>query len=181
MKGWGAWDWLAFSSIWVAAIVLAADAAIKGTASLGSSIGSLLNFKLWSYIPLICLTLGTTIYLLREFDVLGGAQAEAKISSSWPEPYFPTQIVGKVFRNREVLLDGFSYTDCQFENVTFKYNGTTAVQLSHSKISGPTWFTSDSQAVNGAMLMLKGLKVIGDNVQVHVAPQVKVDGVIHEP
>jgi hypothetical protein len=40
------------------------------------------------------------------------------------EQFKYTDISGRTYRNETVLLDGFSFTNCTWEDVTFVYNGT---------------------------------------------------------
>jgi hypothetical protein len=87
----------------------------------------------------------------------------------WPYPYQPISVVGKTFRNERVLLDGHSYSNCEFHNVTFVYNGTTAVQFSNNKVFGEHYAT-DNQAVIGTITWLKGFNLLRENFNVEVPP-----------
>lgn len=78
----------------------------------------------------------------------------------WPNPYRPISVVKKEFRNTEVILDGYSYEGCTFENVTFVYNGTTPPQLRYSTIVRSVTLRSDNLAVTGAVSILKGLGML---------------------
>ncbi len=87
----------------------------------------------------------------------------------WPDPYRPITVIGKIFRNERVVLDGHSYAHCTFANVTFVYNGTTPVQLSNNHIQG-CWVTSDTPAVIGAWALLRGLGFVGDTIGFEAPP-----------
>ena len=82
----------------------------------------------------------------------------------WPDPYQPISVVNKAFRNEEVLLDGYSYDHCTFENVTFVYNGTTAPQMMFPTIRGSFNLRSDNVAVEGTLAMLKGFGMLQPDV-----------------
>jgi hypothetical protein len=153
MKEWGAWDWIAFSTVWIAALILAADAAIKGTDTLRSNLGWLVARPLWPFLPLLFLGIGTTVYLLRSFDILPATQSATTTFPKWPHPYRPIVIIGRTFRNEKVILDNYSYSNCVFENVTLQYDGTTAITLVNNTFSGSLQVISDNPAVDGAMVL----------------------------
>ena len=64
---------------------------------------------------------------------------------AWPEPYRPIPIVGKKFRNEKVVLDGHSYSDCDFENVTLVYNGTTPIYFGRNAYTQPILYEIGSR------------------------------------
>jgi hypothetical protein len=84
--------------------------------------------------------------------------------AKWPEPYRPISVVGKVFRNERVALDGKFYSRCTFENVTFVYNGTTTIQFSDNKVVGSVWYASDNPAVLGTLGWMRGFGAIKDGI-----------------
>lgn len=59
---------------------------------------------------------------------------------------------GQVFRNQEVLLDGIRYEQCEFHNVTFKYNGGI-VAFTNNQIFGCV-IASDVPELNGLAHLL---------------------------
>ena len=93
---------------------------------------------------------------------------QAEVFPKWPEPYRPISVVGKTFRNEVVPLDGYNYSNCEFYNVTFKYNGTTAVQFTHNNIHGSFGFVSDNMAVTGTTAMLRGFGALKDVVNIQL-------------
>ena len=63
--------------------------------------------------------------------------AKASVVSAWDDPEFKfTTVNKKTFRNETVPLDGFLYTNCSFENVTFVYKGEQPYGLVAFKIIG---------------------------------------------
>ncbi len=60
----------------------------------------------------------------------------------------------KKFKNEEVLLDGFSYEECEFENVTFVFNGDAPFDLVKNKIQGAVLKTK-SPSISGFLQLLK--------------------------
>jgi len=93
-------------------------------------------------------------------------QEQAKFIK-WPEPYNPISVVGKTFRNEKVVLDGYSYSNCKFYNVTFVYNGTTSIQLSNNEIHG-AWLASDNPAVIGSFILMLSFKSIIDQFKLEL-------------
>jgi hypothetical protein len=85
----------------------------------------------------------------------------------WPDPYSPELIRGKHFINQRVNLDGHRYYECSFENITFVYNGTTAVQVQKCKFTGGIMLASDNVAVTGAFFaahafgLTKDVRIVG--------------------
>src|SRR5271154_4485970 len=45
-------------------------------------------------------------------------------------------VVNKEISNQEVILDGKSFQDCTFNNVTFIYKGTAPFLLTHNHLNG---------------------------------------------
>jgi hypothetical protein len=94
----------------------------------------------------------------------------------WPKPYSPIAVVGKTFRNEKVPLDGYSYSNCVFDNVKLIYNGTTAAQINNSKVTGALVISSDNMAVEGVMLLLGGIGYLKPGVDLsHMPPGNKVE------
>ncbi|HWF59402.1 MAG TPA: hypothetical protein VN666_03730 [Nitrospira sp.] len=48
--------------------------------------------------------------------------------------YVKEQINSKTFRNEVVILDGKSYRDCTFIDVTFQYDGNAPFEFTHNKV-----------------------------------------------
>ena len=75
------------------------------------------------------------------------------------------EVNGKVFINQEVLLDGKEFGYCNFEHVTFRYNGTTPIKFHDNRFSADSGFTTDNPAIATIFYILKGMGVI-PNVKV---------------
>jgi hypothetical protein len=61
------------------------------------------------------------------------------------------------FKNETVPLDGIEYIDCDFENVTFVFQGTTPVYLKNNRLTGSIWVQSGNGSVTSTAALLKGL------------------------
>jgi hypothetical protein len=64
-----------------------------------------------------------------------------------------TSVIGKSFKNQKVVLDGFSYSDCSFENITFEYSGGTFA-LTHNHISGGMLFSTKNEAIDAFIQLI---------------------------
>ena len=83
-------------------------------------------------------------------DSIKTAEAAAK------KPLIMVQ--GKFYRSERVILDGYHYDHCTFENVTFVYNGGPG-QFSFNTMKGFT-LASDKPEINSAFKMLFDLGLL---------------------
>lgn len=65
----------------------------------------------------------------------------------------------KKFANQEVPLDGYSYYDCVFDNVTFLFNGEPS-QLINVKVLNYARVKTFDDRVRGTFTLLKSLKIL---------------------
>ena len=94
MSDWGFWDWVAYGSTWVAAIVIAASAAIKIEPHLREKVPTPLKANWWGYVPLGLLAIGLVGFGISWF---GGEQ---KPSQPLMTDYGMTLPLGKSFTIR---------------------------------------------------------------------------------
>ncbi|MBX3587970.1 MAG: hypothetical protein KF796_15130 [Ramlibacter sp.] len=154
MRTWTAWDWIGYSALWVTVVFSAAVEGLKKMASPPEFVSSS-----WvAFFPLILLIVATSLLIWRAF--FGDVSKKGTPFIAWPKPYGPPIIHDKRFVNSEVEIDGRKYVKCTFENCTFKYNGTTAIQLQGCHFMGKMIFSSDNPAVCGAWLLLVGLGAV---------------------
>lgn len=71
MREWGGWDWVAYSALWIAAIILAADSGIKDSEKLKESFSVLLQSTYWSLSPLVLVVFGTCVFILKHVGWIG--------------------------------------------------------------------------------------------------------------
>jgi hypothetical protein len=71
MSHWGFWEWLAYSGLWISAIILAADIGLKISSDLREKFASVIASPIWGFTPLILLTLSGAIFLVRETGLIG--------------------------------------------------------------------------------------------------------------
>lgn len=77
------------------------------------------------------------------------------------------------FSNEVVVLDGFEYSDCDFTNVTFKYNGTTSIKFHDSQIHGPFRIRTENPTVTGTAVLFIGLGMISPDIPLVSGPEDK--------
>ncbi len=70
------------------------------------------------------------------------------------------EVAHRTFVNEVVELDNHRYSDCVFENVTFKYDGTGLVQFDHNLIRGSVQVKTDSDSVTATVALLGGLGLL---------------------
>jgi len=77
-----------------------------------------------------------------------------------PSQFFDTQLTtvrNRVFTNEEVPLDGYDYISCNFNNVTFVYQGQAPFGFSNNTVKGLHRFKSDSDVVVSTFMLISGL------------------------
>ena len=145
-------DWSFIACLAAAAIVCAIDSSLKLSKPLRTRFAMLLGNRIWALAPLALLVVGLGVLAAGS---LGGRYG---VLPGWRYPYEPERVVGKKFSNERVVLDGRSFFDCEFANVTLVYNGTTPIQLRGNRVRGTIRYDSDNPAVVATMLMLNAMK-----------------------
>jgi len=79
--------------------------------------------------------------------------------------YVPKVVRGVRFANQRVLLDGYEYNGCVFENVTFEFNGTTPIRMVNNRIENFR-LSSASPTVLASIAWLHGLGLVHKDLQV---------------
>ncbi|PYX01307.1 MAG: hypothetical protein DMG89_01830 [Acidobacteria bacterium] len=68
-------------------------------------------------------------------------------------------IYGKHFKNEVVDLDGNKFDHCEFENVTFRFNGTAGYSFNQCRNTGSSLtIRTDNDAVNAGISLIKILE-----------------------
>lgn len=153
-------DWILVACVGITAVYQAREAVMRRPNR--RRLSALLGF-----VPLGLMIVATIILVGRTLEI--GPFKEASTPAvfiKWPDPYRPTTVIGKTFRSETVLLDGISYSGCEFYDVTFLYNGTTPVQFTNNKVFGRTRFRSDNVVVEGAILWMRGFGVLKPDVPI---------------
>lgn len=159
MREWKFWDWIGFGSLGLSAFGIALREASAGRelAMLGPLADSILAFA-----PLTLFVIGTVILILRAFGYLGPIKGRPQ--AAWAKNYQPRVVVGQTFTNEKVPLDGHRYVKCTFTNVTFEYNGTTAIQFEHNTIHGPPRFSTSAESIATTLVWFYMLGLLSESV-----------------
>ena len=145
-------DWIFIACLFVAAVISASDNVLKLSKPLRTRFAAVLGTRLWALAPLALVVVALGALTVGRVGGYSGA------FPGWRYPYEPERIVGKKFSNERVVLDGRSFFDCDFSNVTLVYNGTTPIQLRGNRVRGAIRYDSDNPAVVGTILMLYAMK-----------------------
>lgn len=95
---------------------------------------------------------------------------------AWSPRHFsdnPTfiQVHDKTFTNQIIDLDNHSYTDCTFNNVTFRWNGGGPFAFRHDKFVGRTILSSADNPILATVDFLKHVGVLSDDFEFKVFPK----------
>jgi hypothetical protein len=148
----GVLGWLFIACLAVAAVLCALDGILKLSKPLRTRSATLLGHRIWALAPLALVVIALGVLAA---GLLGGRYGGLP---GWRYPYEPERIVGKKFSNERVVLDGRSFFDCEFSNVTLVYNGTTPIQLRGNRLRGVIRYDSDNPAVVATILMLNAMR-----------------------
>jgi hypothetical protein len=158
-------DITTYASVTTVAIIEAVNETLKVEPKMAADLPWLTS-SIWHFVPLGLLVFVGLLALSKHFGWLGGIFKSTSQYLSWPDPYKPVVIRNKTFINDRVVVDGNYYLECTFENVTFHYNGTTAIKLKGNHIRGNVFFSSDNVAVKGTYLLMYGLGAIPSNTRI---------------
>jgi hypothetical protein len=168
MSKWGFWDWVAYTVIFIAAAMLAADTGFKSSPTLMERIPTFFQSTWWGFTPLALVLAATVILLLRGFGFIGHSEPKQQFLFDKSPPSIV--VAHKTFMNERIPLDGYIYSDCTFENVTFVYNGTRPTNFTGNRIVGRFRYATDNPSIDGAMAMLRGLGLLSNAVDFRAAP-----------
>jgi hypothetical protein len=95
-------------------------------------------------------------------------------SQDWPKGYVAKQPPKRVWKREVVPLDGYRYEDCQFEDVTFQYEGKTPIQFIRCTVNGFS-IKSGNPSIMGMLTFLKAANLIDPKVRFILPPGTGVD------
>jgi hypothetical protein len=106
MSYWGFWEWLTYSCIAIAAVVLALDQAIKGSPELIVRFSTLLKARTWSYAPLALIGLSGLLLVGQHVGVIGTKVQNVEAGRPRQQPGFvKTSVRLQFFGDRRIPLD----------------------------------------------------------------------------
>lgn len=76
------------------------------------------------------------------------------------------EIVGKIFRNETVVLDGKKYIRCKFKSVTFQYNGTAAFSFIQNEVADTVLIKTQNPGIYNLMLFLEEAKLLSTGLKI---------------
>ena len=117
----------------------------------------------------ICAVCSIAYYLWSNYNFVWPLQSKKSAlpfkNPNFSADYRPVVKQGQRFVNQRVLLDGFYYYKCTFENVTFIYNGVTPLKFSGNTISGTMAFGSDNPSVQSAFTLFYVFRLIKEDMR----------------
>jgi hypothetical protein len=153
MRNWTFWDWVGFSCLWVAALSVAADSAIKNSTELSKVMPQFFVGPVWPFVPLAFVLLATVVLLARGFGFLGnGRENSIQIPQREQEVLKSTQKNERIFVGASITpgyLVGFfrDHTGIQAQKLSEAYIGKWMkvtggfAQLTFQRVAKetPTW------------------------------------------
>jgi hypothetical protein len=104
MAHWGFWEWLTYSCIGIAAVVLAADQAIKGSPELIVRFSGLLKAPTWNYAPLALIIVSGVVLVGQQIGLFGAKVQNVEGAQSQPA-FIKTSIRLQFFGDRRIPHD----------------------------------------------------------------------------
>jgi hypothetical protein len=149
LRHWALWEWIAYGALWMGALIVASETGFKTEPEVMARMPEFIHSAVWGFAPLVLVVLATVILLLRQFGWLKGTQVPAAPSYSNKKE----TIAKKHFMNERVVIDGKSFVECKFQNVTFVYNGTAPFDFISSEFRGFS-LASDNPGINDMVRLL---------------------------
>jgi hypothetical protein len=82
---------------------------------------------------------------------LAEQSANTQSLTNFREDYPLKEIRGKTFKDETVQLDGNSFIDCTFDNVTFRFDGEAPFRFTNDHFTGKFSLTSNNPVVKTTM------------------------------
>lgn len=121
MREWKFWEWLAYSTLFTSAIILALDAGLKVSPTLMAELPTgFLHSPLWGFAPLVFLLLGTMILAARGLGWIGNGKDSHPTTTLGGITVF---VNDRNFFNENVEIDGTQYQKCRFKDVVLVFRG----------------------------------------------------------
>ncbi len=152
-------NWSKFGSI--ASIASFALSALLAVIQYWAQIINSISF--YSSLPVILLVLGVVFAIFSHFKHSYEKPSSDFITQSYIENWGKLEKIivrNRIFINERVVLDGFSYIDCKFQNVTFVYKGEAPYDLTHNTIIGSYHLSIENPSVSGVIGILKALNYL---------------------
>ena len=164
MRDWGPWDWISYGGLGLTTLFVALNAAFAGLPTLRRRTPRSLRNHRWGFVPLILFGAATGVFILKEVGWLGVPSKQISAPDvGWSRDYQPIQVIGRIFNNETVALDGYQYIRCEFNNVKLVYNGATAIKLIDNKYNNVSVVTGND-GINAIISLFYYLRFIKDGI-----------------
>lgn len=141
LKRWP--DIVTVSCLVVCAVVEAGQQALRDAPEVSALIPSFIRGGWWNYIPLAFLIGAGVSWIVGRISKPGPTQS----SVSWRNPHFDI-VSGHTYVNKSIEIDGKSFRDCSFENVSFIFHGLAPAEfLGNTKMSRGFSLDTDNPAI----------------------------------
>jgi hypothetical protein len=77
MRDWGFWDWVAYATLFIAALIIAAETGVRLAPELQEYFG-FMRSAAWGFAPLILVVAGTVILISRSFGWVGSSKRRTR-------------------------------------------------------------------------------------------------------
>jgi len=104
---------------------------------------------------LICV-LALVIGLAAGKTALAEQSVNTQSPSNFREDYPLKEYRGKTYKDETVQIDGNSFIDCTFDNVTFRFDGEAPFRFTNDHFQGKFSLTSNNPVVKATMELLGG-------------------------
>src|SRR5271170_3550391 len=144
LKSWS--NIVTFGCIVIAGFIEAAQQAMKDAPNFTALFPRWMSGSFWNYLPLLLLCVGGAAWIVGRF--LPSKPNQVQPNGDWREafrkPHFEL-ITGHTFVNKSIGIDGKSFRDCVFENVSFVFRGNAPTEfLGTTRVTGGFSFDTDN-------------------------------------
>lgn len=129
-----------------------------------SSTSTFKRFLQLSFFDKISLFFIIIAFCLTGYIVIGSLYPEPPREYKFDSCSPLERVRGRYFSNQQVPLDGYEYTDCTFDNVSFIYDGITPISFSHNTVQGYFKIETNNPAFHQFYYLLERMGYINKDV-----------------
>ena len=153
MSHWTVWEWIAYATLWISAIIVAVDGGLKMSSEIHERVPRLrsaVKSPWWAFAPVVLIVLASILLVGREVGWLGPSAPNFADQNM-------EQVINKTFKDSVVDVDDKEFVECLFEgNVTFRFEGKRPFRFTNSRFAPQTkiTFTSSNPVVSQTAILL---------------------------
>jgi hypothetical protein len=152
MRDWKFYDWIAYCTIFVVAIIEAIEGALHFAPETSKNMPDFLKSEWFAFLPLLLVSFATIVLLV---GVWGSRRSARKHT---PRPL--QEIVKRTYAKGEIVtLDNCAFYDCTFDQSTFRWHGGPCM-LSNPKIVGGHRFESTHVGIISTIDLMRSLNFL---------------------